>query len=274
MGVSGWEESDSPRTRSSEVNPDGVVINQSSPVDHKKANQHGAIQPAALSKIEEEKMMKGIESLQILYEKEQFKAQLLSEHASWLLQQLERKRPMTQEESERLRSITRTIENEDPSQVLYKLKEDLNKADKDVMRCRTVMKDLQVSKPFTWRPESVELLADNEIDLEWRAVRECVQTATGLECSGPLPQPEVMGFFAGKLDSFLNDFCSEKNLIAWFVAEIAPSLENQCVLQTLVTAMLCRRVFADRELMFRNEHSGISSKIYLMISLNGTHQLI
>jgi hypothetical protein len=209
----------------------------------------------------------GTQSSCVLSEREREIFRFLCGHVSWLHERLKSAKPLTLEENQRLRSVKRTIENTNPREG-YQLTDDLIKAEKDIARYRAVTEGLAGKRPLMEITHFPETLGEDIVDREWKAIRKDLQQALGVEYSGWLPQPEDLAYFSAIVDRCLAGSDSEYHLVEWFRVNMA-QLENRIILQTLLTAILCRRVFADHKLMFEGKHGEICSKIYVLLHANG-----
>ena len=203
-------------------------------------------------------------------EEQKEKACMLSAEVAYLMRRLEAHKALTPEEQQRLRSIHRTIQRDDVHAVVQKLTEDSIKAEKSAAWYKNMAKSLLGNLPLL--EESTESTSQpiEELAAVWEDVCEGIRVATGIEHSGILPAPEVLGAFACHLENFMvHSSFTLTELSNWFRGNVADSFQNWGILQPLMTAILCREVFANCSFLFDGEYCNVSAKLYSMISAKG-----
>jgi hypothetical protein len=186
-----------------------------------------------------------------------------------LMNRIESGKLITPEEVQRLRLVHRTMKMEEPEDVLKRLIGDLAAADKTAARCRKMLDALIGGQSFLGKVEFPINPSYQSIDRDWHAVREEIVNSTRTECSSSLPPQEVLGCFASALDRLLEGQYPEESLVEWISTTTSKPLENRCVLQTLLVALICHWVFAGSLSLFDGQHSGISMNIYSLINMDG-----
>jgi hypothetical protein len=204
-----------------------------------------------------------------LYEEEQEKNRLLSTHLSWIMKRMDSETPLTRLESQRMKSIGRTLQtkSEGSAKILLRLTEDLVKADKDAARNRDRARELGGSTSFIEKSDALQVQPQQTIHQQWMNVPDILKMTTGIEYKGQLPPRKLVGSLAGQIDDLLLGSGTADALVNWYSNRVAPSVENHCMLQPLIAALVSHYVFSDSSLMFNGEHSRILKKIYSVIDL-------
>jgi hypothetical protein len=186
-----------------------------------------------------------------------------------LMKRIESGKLITPEEVERLRIVHRTMKMEEPEDVLERLVGDLAAADKTAARCRKMLDSLIGGQSLQGKVDFPINPSYQSIDRDWHAVREEIVNSTITEHSSPLPLREALGYFASEVDRFLEGLYPEESLVERISTTTCKPLENRCILQTLLGALICRWVFAGPLSLFEGQHSGISMNVYSMIYMDG-----
>jgi hypothetical protein len=178
-------------------------------------------------------------------------------------------KPITSDMVHRLRIVQRTIKTEEPEAALKRLIDDLVAADKNVARCRKMIDALIGGQYFVENVEFPINPSCQSIDQDWHTIREEIFHSTRTENSSPLPPRELLEHFALAVNRLLEGQDLEQWCLEWISSQEFKLLENRCVLQTLLGALVCHRVFVGYISLFHGQHCGISMNIYSLINIQG-----
>ena len=182
----------------------------------------------------------------------------LSATLSHLLDMIDSGSKISRDELDRYRSIARTVEKGEYEHLVS----DLINGNNRNARERKIVYTLTGGGHISGKME-LDIPPHQDIDKGWHNIRASIVNLVGYENLVSLPQPGILGYFASKIEQFLNGDCSDEAIIT-----NCPS-QNRCVLETLISTLLCRWVFADVVALFADQYGGIVSKIYSLIRATG-----
>jgi hypothetical protein len=203
------------------------------------------------------------------YHQEKKRHQQLSVVLIDLMNMTQSGKPITSEMVHRLRIVQRTIKTEESEDALKRLTADLVAADKNVARCRKMLDALIGGQYFVENVEFPINPSCQSIDQDWHTIREEIFHSTRTANSSPLPPQELLEHFALAVNRLLEGQDLEEWCLEWISSQASKLLENRCILQTLLGALVCHRVFVGSMSLFDGQHCAISMNIYSLINIQG-----
>ena len=174
---------------------------------------------------------------------------------------------MTPEMEQRLISIARTVQRE-PGMLFEKIVQDLHAADATKTRLSNLLRGLITRHNFHAENNFPPMPEYRDLDRSWRAMRRGVNDALGPENDTPLPKAAAAGYLAARVDDLMQ---REKiDDLRTFAEELSPHLTSPHSVETLISAALCRSVFALPDRIFKGIYSEKELKLYEAQLLSGT----
>ena len=180
---------------------------------------------------------------------------------------------LTQEVEGRLKCIERTVERE-PGQLLYKMLQDLHSADAANADLRSMLHDLVGRRQFHQENSFPRVPDQTDIDKGWKTFRKYVRDAFGYGYpSEPKPRGIDAGYIAARIDDLAKDGRHPLGSPTKFTEELTSYLHSPHSVQALLSALLCRWLFAAPEPICKGAYSLKELKMYESVLLNSKRSI-
>jgi hypothetical protein len=191
----------------------------------------------------------------------------LNDMVCWLLKRLELGGDIAIEDCKRLTSIHRTIQ--EPGEVLKKLIEDLFGLDRERRRYRAFIENLIGDHSLLERIDNPGYPSESSLNTQWNKLREGIKYTVGNDCRGSLPLTRTLHHLAILTDLFVSGKMGEEPLKNWAMPILGGHHASSCVVQSYMTALVVRWLFACPRTTPSQDHCEKIVKLYEMIYTSG-----
>lgn len=191
----------------------------------------------------------------------------LNDMLCWILKRIDSGDGVSMQDCQRLKSIYRTMQ--EPCGVFKKLVEDLLGLETRIIQYKEIIDSVVGSRSFLERTGTLGYPSQRYIEAQWENLREGIKGTIGNECQGPLPHLRALDGLAVRAGLFVSGDLGEESFKEWAMPYLRGPQASSCAVQTFVTALLVRWLFACPSTTLNQENGEKLLKVYKMIQESG-----